>query len=329
MPKLLQLLPVLASITPDDFGFDYAARVPIATIVIMFLSIILAIAIPIVLFIHVQRRYELDGFVLVIGLLAYLIGGYIAPALLTAALQALGNAAGAEFGGTGFSAVMAAAESVLVLLALWIGLKICRRRWTLHLGNLIIYAVGFTLLPFMMNTVTNNMNLLSTAFTVNEGQIRDGIQNYLDSTTGETEEEMRSYLGDMFDYLRQLTGFHPAYWMFLTLCLFMILPNMFGFAVITGGILAGMIPSSERKTGAAAAVVYIGTGILESLVPLEGAWLAFLLYLAGAAAAFLPACLLAKKYLPEDVETFRGKSIAQKKKEQHDPFPDIHMPKDR
>ena len=50
MPKLLQLLPVLASITPDDFGFDYAARVPIATMVIMFLSIILATIYLLILF---------------------------------------------------------------------------------------------------------------------------------------------------------------------------------------------------------------------------------------------------------------------------------------
>ncbi|MGI6107354.1 MAG: hypothetical protein ACOX8B_05415 [Lachnospiraceae bacterium] len=329
MHQMIHLLTVFGQLSPDDFDFDYAARVPTATIVFMIAAIILAFIVPIWLFIHVQRRYELDGLVMLIGLVAYLLGGYIAPALLGGGIQYLARKAGADTSGTAYTVFMSALDSFMVLLSLWIGLKLSARKWKLHLGNLFIYAIGFSLITFMMNTVTNNMNLLSTALTINEGQIRDGVQSYIESNSSQTDEEIRNYLEAMFVYLEEICDFHPTYWMFLSLCLFMTLPNMLGLTVTAGGLISGRFPASEKKWLVFGFAVYLVMGIVESLLPLEAAWAAFLCYFAAAAAAAVPAYLLTKKYAPDDIETYHGKSIAEKEKEQHTPFPKINMPKDR
>ena len=78
----LHLLPVLSELTPESFDFDYAARVPVSSIISIVIGLILAVAVPILLFVYVKHRFRLEPAVALYSLLAYMLGGYLIPNLV-------------------------------------------------------------------------------------------------------------------------------------------------------------------------------------------------------------------------------------------------------
>lgn len=329
--KFILMHPELAGLTPEDFGYDYTQRVPVLSIFAMILSIILAVAVPVVIILYVKKRYKLDSQVIIYGLLSYMAGAYLLPYLFYIGMQYIDSATG-FFSANEliYSILMSVITAGLELAALFIGLRMAHKRTPLTLGNIITFAVIFCVFPLLTQTISNLGNYLSVSITVNQGGLRDAVANMIES--GESTRE------DVDGLLTAMTSLFTEnffYYIFMALDVLLLLFMRAGLCVFLGGSILGILPKPQKYFSLLIAGLYAATMLLRYCGLVESYVIAELLYFLLAVISMLLAYRAVAQFMPEDLKRLLGKPDPSLNPKNNKPgnntghkMPKIVMPKD-
>lgn len=322
---------VLRELTPDDFGFDYAQRVTVPSMISMVFSIILAIAVPVLLFLYLKHRYKLEPYVALYSLLAYMLGGYLIPNILGIALQWVDFQTGIFTESETLYYILVSLLTVgLILAAIWIAMKFVRRRTKISLGLSVLFALCLCIIPLCTQTISYLGNYLSIAATVNNGGLRDIVAGML-----EQEDTTREQVEGLLEAIGFLCSGEVLYYLMMALDVLLMIPIQAGVCAILGGILTNRIPRAHTKLVLLIEAVYAAALLLRNVGFTDSLVFAELLYLITAAVSLFVAYREAKQYMADDLSRLFGKPNPELNNKNNDnkpgtghKMPKIVMPKD-
>ena len=325
--NIFSTLNVLREMTPDDFGFDYAQRVPIVSIVFMILGMILAIAVPVFAFIWLKRRYKLEPTVALYSLVAYMLGGYLLPNVLGIGLQWIDLQTGI------FSAneivyylLISLLSAGLMILSIWLGMKMLCTRGPVTFGSSLLFGVCLLIVPLCTQTITTLGNYVAVSQTVNNGGLYDVI-NTMITESGSTEEEVAGLL----DAIQFLVDGETIYYLMVALDVLLLMPIHISACVIYGGIAGKQLPKTYGKFVFIIEGLYAAAMFVRYIGVINSVYLSELLYLTVAVISVMTTYRIAKQTMPDQLAKLFGKPdpvLTGKAEENPHKMPKIVMPKD-
>ncbi len=326
--KLIHLLPVLAEMTPDDFGFDYAQRVPTLSMAAMVISMLLAILVPVLIFFYLKRRFRLNPQPVIYGLLAYMLGAFIIPTVFSIGLQALDSVTGIFTAAPIlYAVVVALIVALLELASIYLGMKFMRKRVELTLGTALLFAIMFNAFPLFQQTISSQIDYFSISSTINQGSLYDIVAEMI--ADGTSDKETIQGLLDSVSFLINSDFF---YYILLALDGILMIPIHMGICAILAGSMNKKIPKEASRlvlaiTGVYALSVFLRySGIISS-----PAFAELICLMIGAASLYLAYRLL-QAFQPDDLKRLLGKPDKNlkpaAKEEPKKKMPKIVMPKD-
>lgn len=327
--KLIHLLPVLTEMTPDDFGFDYTSKVPTLSMIAMVLSIILAIAVPIILFLYLKRRFRLNPQPVIYGLLAYMLGAYLIPSFISMGLQAINSATGIfDAVPFAYAALVAIMVAALELASLYLGMKFMLKRSPLTLGIALLFAILFNAFPLLQQTVSTQIDYLSISATINQTGMYEIVADLIEEGTADKETIQK-----LLDSVSSLISSDFFYYILLALDILLMIPIHMGICAILAGRINGTIPKEGGRLIFIISGVYAISTFLRYMNIISSPLIAELIYVMIGAASLYLAYRLLQAFQPDDLKRLLGKpdpSLKKKKddKNQKPKMPKIVMPKD-
>lgn len=299
----IHFLRVLKELTPDDFGFDYAQRVSVPSMISMAAGIILAIAVPVLLFLYLKRRYKLEPYAALYSLLAYMIGGYLIPNIVGIALNWVDYRTGFFTANeTVYYILVSLITAGLILAAVWIAMKFVRRRTKISLGLSVFFAMCLCIVPLCTQTISYLGNYLSIAATVNNGGLYDIVADML-----QQEDTTREQVEGLLEAIGFLCSGQVVYYLMMALDVLLMIPIQAGVCILLGGIFTNRIPGSHTKLVFLIEAIYAVALALRNVLLSDSVVFSELLYLVTAAVSLFIAYREAKQYMPDDLAKLFGK----------------------
>lgn len=327
--KLIHALPVLSAMTPDDFGFDYASKVPTLTMAAMVFSIILAVAVPVFLFFYLKRRFRLNPQAVIYGLLAYMLGAYLLPTFLGIGLQFVDKATGI-FTAVPilYSILIAIIIAALELASLYLGMKSMKKRTELTLGMALLFAILFNAFPLLQQTISSEVDYISIAATINQGGMYEIVTGMIEEGTAEKETIQK-----LLDSVSSMINSDFFYYILLALDVLLMIPIHMGMCAVLAGRINNTIPKEGGRLVFIISGVYALSVFLRYSSLISSALIAELIYIMIGAASCYLAYRLLQSFQPDDLKRLFGKpdlSLKKKKNDKNDKpkMPKIVMPKD-
>ena len=327
MMNLTNLIPTLAEMTPQDFAFDYSARVPASTFAAVIFGLILLAVPTIWLLIHIGRRFVMEAMGFGLGMVASMVSMILFPLLVTFLLNnipALDNLI------SGNSVVKAVVYSLLTVLpvfaTVYFGLKLCMRKMKSAFAVSALFGIGFGIIPMVTSGIPTLMSYLSAAMNINQGKMEGLIAAVIEQ--GTAAEDIQKGLDGMKEFIEA----SPLLFLSEPAGLFLQFIFHLGVCILTGGFLAGLSPRASLTKAICLEALYSGVLIICQLN--NSPVLAILLNLAVACASAALAYLDLRAYMHEDWNRFLAKpdpSVHTPPQEQETPkkrMPKIVMPKD-
>lgn len=330
--NFIPLLPELAGLTPEDFAYDYSQRIPVTSIIAMVLAIILAVAVPILIFIYVKKRYSLNSQIIIYGLLSYMLGGYLLPYLIMIGLQLLDSSTGIFTAVPAVYAVLISViTAVLEFAALYLGLRFIHKRTPINVGNAILFAVFFCVFPLLTQTISNLGSYLSVSITVNGGGLRDAVANMIEANET-TKADVESLLAAMTSLFTESF----FYYIFMVLDVLLLLLVRAGVCILLAGGMLGKLKKPQTYYSFIIIALYAAIMFLRYCGAVENYVFAELLYLVLAVVSLFFAYHALSHFMQDDLKRLTGKPdpALNKKKDDDKPgssghkMPKIVMPKD-
>lgn len=298
----LHLFPVLSELTPESFDFDYASRVPVSSIISIVIGLILAVAVPILLFVYVKHRFRLEPAVALYSLLAYMLGGYLIPNLVIMLCEYIDTKNG-MFSSNPilYYALISIFSATILLLSIWFSIRLLKRRCSLTLGSSILFTLCLIIVPLCTQTISILGSYLSAGTSINQGNLPDIISNMIEQ--GSTRDEIQTLL-DAVDSLCT-TGFW--YYLIVAIDSLLQIPIQLPVCAILAGKQEGKVPSSHVKLAFAVEGLYAIAMILRRAAMNESVIIAELPLVAAAVISVLIAWKVVKQYLADDLKKLLGK----------------------
>ena len=325
---LSRFLPVLSEMTPQDFVFDYEARVPAVSFVTIIIGLILLSVPAIWLFIRIGRRFRLEAMGFAVGMGAGMLSMILFPIFITFLFEKVTSLNDTINANLTVRAVVYSLLTVIPVYAvIFFGLKLCIRKAKSVFASSVLFGVGLGVIPVLTSGIPSLMSYLSAAMNINQGQMEGLISTIIEQ--GTAAEDIQAGLNSMTEFITT----SPL--MFLTEPAGLVFQMAFyiGVCILTGGFLSGKAPSASLLKAlcleALCGLVLIIQQLNDSTV------LAICLNFGIAAASLALAYLDLRAYLHDDWKRFLGKpdptvhmTEEEKKEPQKKRMPKIVMPKD-
>lgn len=170
--------------------------VPTLALVFMGISLVLILAVPIVLFFYIKKRFKLNPRALLNGVLVYMAACMLLPQLISiglAMIPGLGDTL--KSNATLAGVVMGLVIAALQMAGLLLGAKYLMKN--AGFGSYLFYGLGFTVLEAFMQTATNLFSYLSLAMSVNQVGTAQLIQEVQESNPEQSEEAVKA----LYDFI--------------------------------------------------------------------------------------------------------------------------------
>lgn len=170
--------------------------VPTLALVFMGISLVLILAVPIVLFFYIKKRFKLNPRALLNGVLVYMAACMLLPQLISiglAMIPGLGDTL--KSNATLAGVVMGLVIAALQMAGLLLGAKYLMKN--AGFGSYLFYGLGFTVLEAFMQTATNMFSYLSLAKSVNQVGTAQLIQEVQESNPEQSEEAVKA----LYDFI--------------------------------------------------------------------------------------------------------------------------------
>ena len=288
------------SMTPEDFTFDYAARVPGLNIAMMFIGLIVMIVPALWLVIRIMRRFRMETGGFFFGLFASILALGMVPVLVTAVINRIPGGADLLAQNTPLRAAIYAIFTVgPSFAAIWFGLIFTKKRCHSYFANAALFGLTFGLIPILTNGIPTTVSYISAALNVNQGRMADFVTAMLEQET--TAAEIQTGLDSMTEFI----GIHPSIFLIEPLSLTFQMFFYTGVAILTGGYIGKLAP---RASLIKAAVLELVFGVVQILgMVFDSSLMTIIFYFVIAAASMYLAWLDARAYHHEDWKRFLGK----------------------
>ena len=322
---------ILRELTPESFSFDYARTVPIPAIIAMVAALVISLAVPVLLFLYLRKRFRLDPQAMLYGIFAYLLGRSLLPTLMDLGLQYIDARTGLFSSMPAvYYAIGSAVTVLLEFAAVLFGLKLAARRTRISFGLCVYFGLFFSIMPILTQTVSYMGNYLSVSLSINQGNLRGIVEEMI--AGGSTSEDIEGLLSGLTSLMDQSV----FYYLLLALDVLLMIPVHICLSVLTGGRLSGDIPKNSILEIVIILAVYAAALLGRSLIESETIAIFVGFFLITALVSCFLTWRVLKEFMPQDLEKLLGPpdpSISDKGGKNHPgngghKMPKIVMPKD-
>lgn len=319
----------IIDMTPEEFIFDYASRVPVLSIVFMGISLFLMILVPIFVLFRTKNRFRFDMMALFYGLLAYMLGLGVLPSVLEILLGLIPSVRtmvteSVVIGGTLHSIFLA----VLSFASISLCLRLTMKKSPNVLGAAVYLGTAITIMPILTQGITYLMSYLSAAISINQGQLADSVAAMI--AEGNTAADIQQGLDSMTDFIQT-----PALdFLYIGIDLTFQLAYFLGLTILLACCIGRKAPKSTLYKAFGLQAVFCVFYTLRCCGLLENILLCAAFYLVLSGASLFLAYRETSLCIPDELAKFMGKPDASlsirrnKNDDKPHKMPKIVMPKD-